>query len=191
MYRAETFTTKEHPMKRLISVLVMVLSLCAMPAAAQERMSGPVFNGFGSWREVESGLPLVAGTEYKVIFDGTAGADPGDINGRLDSAARFINLLVAHGVPQQKISVAVVFHGPAIWDLTNAAAYGRKHNGAANASAAAVAEMVAQGTKFYVCGQSALAQGINAADLLPGVHMTLSQTVATAQLHAQGYSNIP
>jgi intracellular sulfur oxidation DsrE/DsrF family protein len=154
-------------------------------------MSGPVFKEIGSWREVESGLPLVAGVEYKVIFDETGAADPGSVNGRIDSAARFINLLVAHGVPQEKISVAIVLHGPAIWDVTNASAYGRKNAGAANASAAAVAEMVAQGTKFYVCGQSALAQGIHAADLLPGVHMTLSQTVATAQLHAQGYTNIP
>ncbi|WP_169053436.1 DsrE family protein [Alteraurantiacibacter aquimixticola] len=178
-------------MRRLPLILAMALSLVAAPALAQERMSGPVFTKFGSWRPVENNIPVPADGEIKAIFDIVRAAEPGQVNGRIDSAARFVNLLVHAGVPEENVKLAIVLHGPSIRDVTHDAAYGAANDGASNASAAAIAEMIAHGVQFYVCGQSALSQGITAEDLLPGVLMTYSQTVTTALLHQQGYQNIP
>ena len=178
-------------MKYSFAIAALALAMAISPASAQERQQGPVFTGFGSWVEVENRLPVPAEVEVKAIFDTVRGAEPGSINGRIDSAARFINLFAAEGATGDRVSVALVIHGPANWDVTNDAAYQRQYPGQTNASAAAVAEMIEQGVQFYVCGQSAASMGLTADDLLPGVMMTHSQTVTTALLHAQGYANIP
>ena len=45
--------------------------------------------------------------------------------------------------------------------------------------------------KFYLCGQSAAAQGIGKGDLLPGVKMALSAMTMHALLDQQGFSLNP
>ena len=177
----------------LILSAAAALALTTTPAAAQEgtRHSGPVFSEFGSWRQVENMAPLDTEAEYKATFDIVPGSRDGAVNAKFDSAARYMNLLVAHGVPRENIALAVVVHGPSVWDVTTDAAYARKFEGQANPNAAIVATMLAEGVEFYVCGQSALGQGVTNVDLIPGAKMGLSQTVVTTQLHNQGYSNIP
>lgn len=177
-------------MRRLIVAALAVLAL-PMAALAQERMTGPVFNGFGSWTPIESTQEVPKDQHYRAIFDSSKGATPGELNGRIDSAARYINLLVAAGVPRENIEVAIVVHGSASWDVVTDAAYARKYPGQANGSAKAIAEMVASGVEFYICGQAAAHHGIANADLLPGVTMSLSQTVATSILHNRGFQEIP
>ena len=180
-------------MRNPLIVLAAALMLAAPVAAQdeQERQSGPVFVEFGNWRPVESGQTLDISQEFRAIFDTVRGGRDGEPNARFDSAARYMNLLVAHGVQRGNVHVAVVVHGPAIWDVTTDEAYHRKSHGEGNPSRAMVQAMLAQGVQFIVCGQSALGQGISNEDLLPGVTMALSQTVATSVLHQQGYTNIP
>lgn len=182
-------------MKPLSLILsAAALALTVTPASAQEipeRQSGPVFAEFGAWREVDNMAPLDVEAEYKAIFDIVPGSREGAINGRIDSAARYMNLLVANGVPRENISLAIVVHGPSVWDVTLDESYARRFEGQANPNAEIVRTMLAEGVEFYVCGQSALGQGVTNADLIPGVKMGLSQTVVTTQLHNQGYTNIP
>ena len=64
-------------------------------------------------------------------------------------------------------------------------------DGRANASAAAIAQLQDHGVEFYLCGQSAAAQGISNADLLPGVKMSLSAMTAHALLQQQGFTINP
>jgi len=179
-----------------LSLLLAAATLALTPTApahAQEgtRHTGPVFTEFGSWRQVENMAPLDIEQEYKAIFDVVPGSKDGAVNSRFDSAARYMNLIVAHGVPRENVHLAVVVHGPSVWDVTTNDAYARKFPGQDNPNAAIVETMLAAGVQFHVCGQSALAQGVTNADLMPGVIMALSQTVATTQLHNQGYTNIP
>ncbi len=180
---------------KLLPTLVSAaaLALCIAPASAEEgeRHSGPVFSEFGSWREVVNMAPLDLEAEYKGIFDVVPGSKDGKVNAKFDSAARWMNLIVANGVPRENVHLAVVVHGPSVWDVVTDDAYGRKYEGQTNPNAAIVAAMIAEGVEFYVCGQSALGQGVTNADLLPGVKMGLSQTVVSTQLHNQGYTNIP
>lgn len=180
-------------MKRILFMLAVFGAFFSAPLHAQnsEIRSGPVFTAFGNWTMVDNMQPPATDQSYKVIFDATAGAEDGELNGRFDSAARFINLLVANGVPRENIEVAIIVHGPAGFDITTREAYARQYPDRTHGSADAVEAMIAEGVRFYICGQSANYRGIAREDLIPGAVMTLSQTVATAILHNEGFTNIP
>ncbi|WP_288016404.1 DsrE family protein [Blastomonas sp.] len=153
--------------------------------------SGSVITGFGPVATVEGREPLPANATFSVAFDVAEAAKPGAINRTLESAARFINMHAEAGVPRDAVRVAVVVHGPASFDLTNAAAYARKHNGATNANLAAIAALIDNGVEIHLCGQSAAGQGIARSDLAPGVRMQLSAMTAHALLQQQGYTLNP
>ena len=180
-------------LRRLISALCVAMLGIALPAHAQEAAtrSGPVFSEFGKWTVVDNEQPAPIEQTYKVIFDATEGAEDGEVNWRFDSAARFINLLVENGVPRENIEVAIIVHGPSGYDITTRERYERQYPGRTHASHDVVEAMIADGVRFYICGQSANARGITNDDLIEGAVMTLSQTVATAILHNEGFTNIP
>ena len=98
---------------------------------------------------------------------------------------------VAAGVPEKNIQLAIVVHGGASLDLTNQEFFAARRDGAENANAAAIAQLQEYGVKFYLCGQSAAANGISNADLLPGVQMSLSAMTAHALLQQQDFTINP
>jgi intracellular sulfur oxidation DsrE/DsrF family protein len=170
-------------MKRLLLLAV----LFAAPALATD---GPVFLGFGSHTPVAADLVIPKGMVLRHVYDVTA-ASPGKRNPGFETAARFINSHVGNGMAERDVAVAVVVHGPAIAELTNAAAYAARNGGAANASEAMVVEMLRKGVRFIVCGQAANAMGVKKAELLPGVELAISASSAHAVLQAQGYTLNP
>jgi intracellular sulfur oxidation DsrE/DsrF family protein len=167
--------------------LLLLAALLGAPALATD---GPVFMGFGSHTPVEADLAIPRGMVLRHVYDVTA-ATPGKRNPGFETAARFINSHVGNGMAERDVAVAVVVHGPAIAELTRAATYAARHNGAANASEAMVVEMLGKGVRFVVCGQAANAMGVKKADLLPGVELAISASSAHAILQAQGYSLNP
>ncbi|MBX3593007.1 DsrE family protein [Sphingomonas sp.] len=173
--------------------LTLLAALLATPVAAQTDgfRTGPVFADFGKTAPVQSDLPIPPGTVFKVAFDLSDAAAPGEVNRGLDSVARFINMHAAAGVPLKDIHVAVVVHGKAGFDLANAAAYARKYGGATNASAKLVAQLIDKGADIYLCGQSAAALGIGKDQVLPGVKLSLSAMTAHALLQQRGYTLNP
>lgn len=177
-----------------LPILFTALLLFAAPAVAAPRpgfVAGPVFSNFGHIAAVEGDLAIPADAVFKVGFDVSAKATPGEINRTVDSAARFINMHVAAGVPAENIRVAIVVHGPAAGDLLKPAAYAARNEGAVNGSAAPIAALVAHGVDIWLCGQSAVASSIDRADLIPGVKMALSAMTAFALLEKQGYTVNP
>ena len=173
--------------------LLLPLMALAQPASAQMEnfKPGPVFTDFGPTAPVEQSEPVAKDTQFHIAFDVSAAAEPDKINRTIESAARFINMHVAAGVPEENIHLAIVVHGGAAFDLTNAAFFAAHKDGRANASAAAIAQLQDHGVEFYLCGQSAAAQGISNADLLPGVKMSLSAMTAHALLQQQGFTINP
>lgn len=179
-----------------LPIIAGALSLGLAPARAQDAPrpgfhAGTVITDFGPVATVEGHEPLPAAATFSVAFDVAEAAKPGSINRTLESAARFINMHAEAGVPRDAVRVAVVVHGPASFDLTDAATYGKKHDGAANANLAAIAALIENGVEIHLCGQSAAAQGITRADLAPGVKMSLSAMTAHALLQQQGYTLNP
>lgn len=174
--------------------LLFLLSLIvASPASAADVTSGPVIADYGKVAEVETTMPLPADVALRHAFDVTEGAKAGEVNRGFDSAARFVNMHARAGVPTDRIQAAIVVHGPAVLDLLNAQAYAKRRDGKdnANANAPLVAALIAHNVRVIVCGQSAAAQDVANADLLPGVEVALSAMTAHALLQQQGYTLNP
>lgn len=166
---------------------LIAITLLALPVAHATEgafTKGPLIAEFGEVARVEAAEPLPANASFKVAFNINQAADEaGRLNRRLDSAARFLNMHAAAGVPAENIHVAIVVHGPAVRDLTRA--------DAGEQNAALVAALQERGARIYVCGQTAASMDIEASELLPGVRMALSAMTAHALLQQQGYTLNP
>ena len=146
---------------------------------------GPLIDDYGPHATVP-GAAVDAKSVFKVAFDVSEAAEPGETSRRLETAARFLNMHAAAGVPPAHMRVAIVVHGKAAMDLVTDARYGGD-----NANAALIAALVDAGVTIELCGQTAAYYDIAASDLLPGVRMALSAMTAHALLQQQGYTLNP
>ncbi len=180
-------------MKILKSALFIAALALTNPALAQLEgfKNGPVFEDFGPTAPVKTDTPVTSETQFKIAFDVAKKANAGKLNRTIESAARFINMHVAAGVPPENIRLAIIVHGGASVDLTKQAIYAPRNDGATNGSANAIATLQKHGVEFRLCGQSAAAHKITNADLLPGVKMDLSAMTGHALLQQQGYTLNP
>jgi len=132
-------------------------------------------------------------TELKIVFDITAKSkDPNDINRYIESAARFINMNVKHGVTPKNIKVALVLHSAAVNDVLLDEDYATKNSEATNGNpnTKLVSELADFGVNVIVCGQTAAAANILKSQMLPEVKMALSAMNALVQLQNEGYQLI-
>lgn len=151
---------------------------------------GPLITDFGQHAKVEAMLPLPADAKFKVAFDVAEQAEPGKLNKRFNSLARFVNMHVANGVKAENIQLALVVHGKAGFDLLSEQAYHQKFSHS-NANIALIKALAAQGVQVMLCGQSAAAMEISAKNLMPEVQLGLSAMTLHALLQQQGYTLNP
>ena len=180
-------------MRNIPLIILLPLLASAQPASAQMEnfKAGPVFEGFGPTASVQMDDPVAKDAVFNIAFDVKDSAESGKLNRTIESTARFINMHVAAGVPVENIHLAIVVHGSAAFDLTKQEFFAAHKDGRKNASAPAIEQLQKHGVQFHLCGQSAAAQGIANADLLPGVKMSLSAMTAHALLQQQGYTINP
>lgn len=152
---------------------------------------GPLIEAYGPIAPVENDMPIPEGTEFNVLFDTARGAEAGELNRTLTSAARFLNMHVAAGVPAEQLNLAIVIHGGAVRDVSDAEIYSAEHGDVDNPNAGLIAALREHGVEIYVCGQSAAYYGVENENLLPGVTMALSAMTANAMLQQQGYTLNP
>ena len=179
-----------------IAITFALALIAAAPLAAQDRSAfkpGPVLTEFGPHAPVPGMAQLPADTEFAVAFDVATPAEEGSANRGFESAARFLNMHVAHGVPQENIRLVVVVHGKAGLELLSDAAYAANPLSPQdeNPSAKLVAALLEQDVRFILCGQSAAVYGIKPEDLIPGVEMALSAMTAHALLQQNGFTVNP
>lgn len=179
-------------MKYGFKLAVASFAIMSAPAVAgpDAFSNGPVFTEGGAVAKISSDLAIPTNTDFKVAFDVGTGK-PGSLNNGIDTAARFVNMMAASGVPVSNLHPAVVVHNSAIYDVTNAARYGAQYDGASNPTADLVAQLIAKGVPVYVCGQTAAMLDVKKSDLLPGVKMATSAITAHAILARQGYTLNP
>lgn len=182
--------------KSMIGLMALAGLAAALPAHAQDSLrpgfhAGTAIPEFGPVASAEGHMPIPAEATFSIAFDVSEAGKPGSLNRTIESAARFINMHVEAGLPREAIRIAVVAHGQASFDLTNAATYAAKHDGAANANLAAIATLLQHDVQFILCGQSAAALGIKREQLAPRVKLALSAMTAHAQLQQQGYTLNP
>lgn len=174
--------------------LAAIMTIMAVPAAAQDMAvfkTGPVFQDFGPHAAIEGIARVPADTEFAIAFDVADAAADGQRNRGMESAARFINMHVAAGVDPDNIRIAVVVHGKASLDLIDDAAWAAKGKGDVNPSSAMIREMLENGVRFILCGQSGVSNGVAQDELIPGVETALSAMTAHALLQQRGYTVNP
>jgi intracellular sulfur oxidation DsrE/DsrF family protein len=143
--------------------------------------TGPVFADHGPVADVETTIAVPADATLRHVFDTGARAEDGQPNRTLVSAARFINMHARAGIDPERIEVAVVVHGKAIYDVS----------GEAQGNAKLVAALIDHGVKIYVCGQTAAYYDVTNDDLLPGVELALSAMTMHALLQQKGFTLNP
>lgn len=165
---------------------LFLLSTTAVAAGPDDFHPGELIKGYGKIAEVPGLAPLPADTRFKLAIDVVEGGETGEINGKFETAASFLNLQHAQGIPPENVELALVVHGPAHRDLLNDAAYG-----GSNPNTELLSLLQAQGVKVYYCGQSAVYRDVGRKDLLPGVELTPSATTTHALLQQRGFALRP
>jgi len=163
-----------------------VLSL----AVASMALSAPVV-GYAQEEETEevivtSDMEFPADATWMHSFDAYE-SETGKPNGAFRRALGMIRAMEAEGVNPDRIKVAIVVHGPAVFDVVNDARYSEKYEGESNQNYNDIAQLIAYGAEIWVCGVAAKYHGVGNAHLLEGVKMAPSGTVAHAELQRRGY----
>ena len=172
-----------------LMVLVMTTSNIAL-AGAEQFAAGSVIKNYGKHAKVQQDLNFDKSALFKVAFDVSEQGKVGEVNRKIETLARFINMHVANGVPAENIHLALVGHGKAGFDLLKASLYQEKFK-KTNANSALLQDLMKNQVQVYLCGQSAAYYDIEHELLEPGVKMALSAMTAHAVLNSKGYSLNP
>lgn len=175
--------------KLCISVILVIL---AGSTYAAEPQTGPVIKDFGRVFEVPEGAwNLQQSVHYKVSMDVAATSEKSsDLNRRIESAARFLNMHARNGIDPKNIEFAIIIHGSAGKDLLTDAAYQSRFQ-VPNPNTAMLNALGEAGVVIYLCGQTAAYRGFAVEELNPAVSVALSAMTAHVRLQSEGYTLIP
>ncbi|MEM7701589.1 MAG: DsrE family protein [Pseudomonadota bacterium] len=144
---------------------------------------------------VTSEMELPAGGVWMHSFD-SYDAEAGKLNGPMQTALRFARGMEAEGIPADQVKVAIVIHGPAVFDVVSDERYKAKHDTqfvkhSGNPSRTLVKKLIARGAEIWVCGVAAKYHKVGNTDLIEGVKMAPSGTIAHAELQRRGFGINP
>lgn len=163
----------------------------ALPAHLNGRLDYPVFD-FHPWVGVVNSPAKVLrydeDLDYKMVIDIVdAPSDSSQVMVTLREVARTYNLNVANGVPEEKLDVAVVIHGSAIFGLLKNEVY-KERNGVDNPNLEVLKLFKKQGIELYVCAQVLAFRNIDFDDVSADIHLATSAKTALITLDQKGYS---
>ncbi|MEZ4896079.1 MAG: DsrE family protein [Saprospiraceae bacterium] len=145
---------------------------------------GAIFYGYTPEHPVDTAM------DYFAVFDiHSANPDDSQLNGLLNSLARYINLHARYGVPVNRIHVAGVFHGSAGKDALSDAAYLARF-GKTNPNTPLLDALSEAGAQLFLCGQTAYSRDLDPATLHPGVQLALSAMTILTEYQQKGYALI-
>lgn len=172
--------------------LFAFLVLTVTAAWADEPMLGPAIEGYGPTFPIDDrDISLAEGAVYKAVFDAASyGDDVSKMSSRLVSVARFLNMHVRNGTPQEDMDLAVVVHGAAVKNILSHDAYAERF-GMDNPNLELVHKLSSAGVRFYVCGQSMAFGGVSKSELAEPVEVALSAMTMLTVLQNDGYALLP
>jgi len=176
---------------RKLMVCVSVVFLSGNVFAAKPQ-TGPVIESYGPVFEVPGrSWNLEKNKKYKISMDVSASAESsGDLNRRIESAARFLNLHARNGIKPENMEFVIVVHGSAGKDLLTDKAYQARFE-QANPNTEMLNALGEAGVKIYLCGQTAAYRGFSVEELNPAASMALSAMTAHVRLQEEGFTLIP
>jgi intracellular sulfur oxidation DsrE/DsrF family protein len=126
--------------------------------------------------------------DYKVVVDVYDKIkDSTQLAGTLREVGRSYNLNIANGVPKEKLKMAVVINGWAVYAVLNNEAYEKKY-GIKNPNLEALKLYKEEGIEFYICGQNLGFFNIPQEDLATEIDISISAKTALITLDQLGYS---
>ncbi|MCX7513164.1 DsrE family protein [Frateuria sp. STR12] len=183
----------------LWSGIVLLLVACAVTFAltrprphADARLAYPRIHGAGGVLPVgpHALMPSTAADHRLYIDVDSAQPERGELNRRLHTAAKLLNLYALAGVPDDKVHLVVLFYGSGVDVALSDAAYQAKF-GHPNPNAGLMRKLRRANVKMVVCGQALGHQNFVAANIRPGVSLALSALTARQELQAAGYGEVP
>ena len=175
-------------MKKSIT-LILLLILATAVSQAQNKVF-PAIQGYGGVISIpfETDKPDPSG-HYKFVIELGDRVDKSSVADKLDYAARMYNLHRYAGVPEKNIELAiVVYSGSASIAIANATYHKRFDQ--ENPNGPLLDELLRNGIRVIVCGQSMMKQDLLPEDIYPGVRMAASRFTATTDLMVKGYQVI-
>ena len=131
---------------------------------------------------------------YKLIFDFWTGKSEdykqGKFNPGIDEIIRILNLHMASGIPENRMDVAVVVHGPASTAFLNNEAY-QKQFGVNNPNLELISQLQKKGVVFTICGQTLQLREIEMDKLVTGMRKSQSARTAFSTYQLKGYVLFP
>lgn len=169
------------------SAIALGIGTWAADAEAQRTQAGPMIESAGAVFSVDVDFVTPTDRDYKVAFEiAQPSSSPDQLNPTINTVARFLNMHAQAGVSEDRLSGAIVAHGPASFELLDNEAY-RARFGVDNPNAEVIKELIANGQPVLLCGQSAASRNVPTEGLIPGVQVALSAITAFMLLQEQGY----
>lgn len=167
---------------------VVLVPAAALGQASPSPVTGPVIDGYGPVYDIAAPDFATPTGPVRAVFDVAEGAgEPGQVNRRIESLARFLNMHARAGVPAERIELALVVHGSAGVELLDDLGYRRRH-GVDNANLPLLRALMDQGVQVILCGQTQAARGLARDELADGVQVALSAMTALVALQDRGFS---
>ena len=173
-----------------LTTAIIIATLIGPVLANENFTTGPVFKEYGENIKIEGGLKHPAQQQFKVVFDVYKENETDKPHRGFNSIARFINMHVRAGVPQDNVEVALVVHGKAAYGLLKDNVY-REKFGTNNPSSELLSQLLENNVRVIACGQSSSYLGIGRTELIDDVELSLSAMTANALLQQAGYTLNP
>ncbi len=169
-------------------LLATLLSLATVNSALSQNWQHPRIPDYGGIVAIpDAALMPDASRAHRIVFDLASAKTRDGVNEGLWYLARLRNLLELAGVPADSIQLVGVLHGGAT-DLSLSDASSQTRSGAPNPNLPLMRALAMAGTTFYLCGQSAAANGIDiATDLNDVTTPALSAMTTLIALKEVGY----
>jgi intracellular sulfur oxidation DsrE/DsrF family protein len=163
----------------------------SLPPHLQDKIKYPTFNFHKYLGVVDTDntvLKYNPAIDYKIVIDVYDKIkDSSELASTWREIGRTYNLNIANGVPKDKLKMAVVVHGYAVYTVLNDDAYEKKY-GVKNPNTEALKAYKDQGIEFYICGQNLGFFNLPAKDLAPEIDISISAKTALITLDQLGYT---
>ena len=131
---------------------------------------------------------------YKLLFDLAAGNPDdlknGNINPGIQEIIRIINLHKASGIPENRMDIAVIIHGPSIQSFLGNEEY-KKRFGIDNPNLDIINQLQQKGLKLTVCGQSLALREIEIEKMVAGMRKAYSARTTLSTYQLKGFVVFP
>jgi intracellular sulfur oxidation DsrE/DsrF family protein len=149
----------------------------------------PLIKHFGTVTEVPFSLENPdKKMDYKVVVEvSSENAKPETVHEFFEKVAAVVNLHILGGVPEKKLHVVMVIHGPAAQFVLNNENYQKKFH-VDNPNIPLFKELQDAGVAIFVCGQSLNKRGYAPESVTPEVKPALSAITTLTTYQLKGYS---